>query len=93
MKANDVFLKGLAKAVCVDFTCKGRECVRENFTLINPRKVGNLKKETINAIGKHFHKKKVGWFNEWHFLKVMNELPEQIKKLMGGTDGPSSKTD
>jgi hypothetical protein len=52
-----------------------------------------LKKETINAIGKHFLEKRVGWFNEWHFLKVMSKLPEKFKQLMGGKDDHSSKTD
>ncbi len=93
MKASDVFPKGMVELVCVDFTCKGRECTRENCTFVHPRKVGDLKKETVNAIGKHFLKKRVGWFNEWHFLKVMSELPEKFKQLMGGMDGRSSKTD
>ena len=93
MKANDVFPYGMSKAVCVDFTCKGREFLRENCTFLHPRKVNGLKKETISAIAKRFHEKKIGWFNEWHFLKVMSNLPEHIKKLMGGKDGPSSKTD
>jgi hypothetical protein len=57
------------------------------------RKVGDLKKETVNAIGDHVLDKKVGWFNEWHFLKVKHELPEKFKSLMGGKDGCSSKTD
>jgi hypothetical protein len=52
-----------------------------------------LKKETVSAIGEHFLEKKVGWFNEWHFLKVMSELPKKFKQLMGGKGGRSSKTD
>ncbi len=64
MKASDVFPKGMAELVCVDFTCKGRECTKENCTSVHPRKVGDLKKETVNAIGKHFLEKRVGWFNK-----------------------------
>ncbi len=93
MKASDVFPKGMAESVCVKFTCKSRECTRENCSFVHPRKVGDLKKETVNAIGKHFLKKRVGWFNEWHFLKVANELHKKFKQLMGGKDGRSSKTD
>jgi hypothetical protein len=93
MKASDVFPKGMAESVCVDFTCKGRECTKEDCTFVHPRKVGDLKKETFNAIGEHFLKKRVGWLNEWHFLKVANELPKKIKQLMGGKDGCSSKMD
>ena len=93
VKAADVFPKGMAELVCVNFTCKGRECTRDNCTFLHPRKVSNMKKETVNAIGDHFLEKNVGWFNEWHFLKAMNKLPAKYKKLMGGKDGPSSKTD
>ncbi len=93
MKASDIFPKGMAELVCFDFTCKGRECTRENCTFVHPRKVGDLKKETFNAIGKHFLEKRVDWFNEWHFLKVMSKLPKKFKNLMGGKDGRSSKMD
>ncbi len=93
MKASDIFLKGMAELVCVDFTRKGRECTRENHTFVHPRKVGDLKKETVIAIGEHFLKKRVGWFNEWHFLKVMSELPKKFEQLIRGKDGRSSKTD
>ena len=47
---------------------------------------------STEAIDDHFLEKNVGWFNEWHFLKAMNELSAKYKKLMGGKDGPSSKT-
>ena len=87
MTASDVFPKGMAELVCVDFTCKGRECARENCTHLHPRKVGDLKKETINAIGEHFLEKRVGWVNEWHFLNVLSKLPDEFKLLMGGKDG------
>ena len=50
--------------------------------------MNDLKKETIGAIAKHFHKKKIGWFNKWHFLKVTSDLPEHIKKLMGEKMAP-----
>jgi hypothetical protein len=84
MKASDLFSKGMAESVCVDFTCKGRECTRKNCTFVHPRKVGDLKKETVNAIGEHFLEERVGWFNEWQILKVMSELPKKFKQLMGG---------
>ncbi len=93
IKASDFFPKGMTELVCVDFTCKGRECTWENCTFVHPRRIGDLKKETINVIGKHFLKKRVGWFNKWHFLKVANKLPKKFKQLMGGKDGRSSKTD
>jgi hypothetical protein len=87
IKASDVFPKGMAELVCVNFTCKGRECTKKNCPHLHPRKVGDLKKETINAIGEHFLEKRVGWFNEWHFLNVLSKLPDKFKLLMGGKDG------
>jgi len=93
MKALDIFPNGLIQSVCANFACKGRECTRKNCAFVHPRKVGDLKKETVNAIGDHFLDKKIGWFNEWHFLKVKHKLPEKFKSLMGGKDGCSSKMD
>jgi len=83
MKASDIFPNGMTQSVFVDFACKGCECARENCAFVHPRKVGDLKKETANAIGDHFREKRVDWFNEWHFLKVKHELPEKFKSLMG----------
>jgi hypothetical protein len=93
MKASNVFPSGMSKLVCVDFTCKGRDCIKDNCTFVHLRNVNNLKKDTILAIAKHFHKKKIGWFNKWYLLKVMGDLPDHAKTLLGGKDGPSSKTD
>ncbi len=66
--------------------------MQKNCTFVYPRKVGDLKKETVNAIGQHFLDKKVGWFNKWPFLKVLGNLPGEFKPLMGEKDDPS-KTD
>jgi hypothetical protein len=93
MKASDVFPKGMAELVCVDFTCKGRECTRENCSHLHPRKVSDMKKESVIAIGMHFLEKRIGWFNEWHFLKFLDKLPDNFTQLMGGKDGNRSKKD
>ena len=93
MKASDIFPKDMSELVCVDFTCKGRECTKENCPHLHPRKVGDMKKETVTSIGEHFLAKKIGWFNESHFLKVLHLLPDKFKPLMGGKDGCSSKKD
>jgi hypothetical protein len=93
MKASDIFPKDMSELVCENFTCKGRECTKENCPHLHPRKVGDLKKETVISIGEHFIAKKVGWFNEWHFLKVQHLLPDKLKALMGGKDGCASKKD
>jgi hypothetical protein len=90
MKAVKIFPKDMPKTVCANFTCKGRECTRENCTFKHPRKVDELKKETINAIGNHFLHKGIGWLNEWHFLRVRSKLPGELNSLLGGKDGPSA---
>ncbi len=64
MKAVKIFPKDMPETVCANFTCKCRECTRENCTFKHPRKVGELKKETINAIGNHFLQKGIGWLNK-----------------------------
>jgi len=64
IKASDIFPNELIQSMCANFACKGRECTRENSAFMHPRKVGDLKKETINAIGDHFLDKKIGWFNK-----------------------------
>jgi hypothetical protein len=40
-------------------------------------------------IANHFIKKDVGWFNEYHFMRMPN-ITEGIKKLFGNTKGPIS---
>ena len=37
MRAADVFPKDLGEKVCVDYTCKGRECTKEGCTPKHPR--------------------------------------------------------
>jgi hypothetical protein len=95
MKAVEIFPKDMPETVWANFTCKGRECTRENCAFKHPRKVRKLKKEMINASGNHFLQKGIGWLNKWHFLRVRSELPGECKSLLGGKDGPSAskKTD
>jgi len=52
-----------------------------------------MKKESVIAIGMHFLEKRIGWFNEWHFLKFLDKLPDNFTQLMGGKDGDRSKKD
>jgi hypothetical protein len=89
IKAIDIFLKNLPTKICADFTCKGRECTRENCPYSHPMNTRELTAESIAAIAHHFSSKKVGWLNKWHFMKL-GHLPADVKVLMGGKDGPSS---
>ena len=86
-KVTDIFPKDMPDKICADFTCKGRECTRENCSFKHPRSAKELQKETIAMIAKHFASKKVGWFNDWHFSQV-DGLPAEAISLLGGKDGP-----
>ena len=89
IKAIDIFPKDLPTKICADFTCKGRECTRESCPYSHPRNARELPTDTIAAIARHFSTKKIGWLNEWHFMKLAH-LPPDVKALVGGKDNPSS---
>ncbi len=89
IKATDVFPKDLPTKICADFTCKGPECTRDSCPYSHPRNARELSKDTSAAIARHFSTKKIGWLNEWLFMKLAH-LPPNVKALVGGKDGPSS---
>ncbi len=68
-----------------------QQCFSCDF--IHPRKPSKLKRETIIAITDHFYKTNIniGWYNEYHFMKMPN-ITDAVKKLLGNTRGISSKT-
>jgi hypothetical protein len=86
-KATDIFPKDMPDKLCADFTCKGRECTRENCSFKHPRSAKDLQKTTIVMIANHFAAKGVGWFNDWHFSQV-DGLPAEATPLLGGKKGP-----
>jgi hypothetical protein len=86
----DISPKDKPKKLCANFTCKGKECTNTNCDFTHPRKASELKRETIILIPNHFTKKDVGWFNEYHFMRMPN-ITEGVKKLLGNTKGPTSK--
>jgi hypothetical protein len=89
IKAIDIFPKDLPTKICADFTCKSRECTRESCPYSHPKKARELPTDTISAIARHFSTKKIGWLNEWHFMKLAH-LPPNVKAHVGGKDCPSS---
>jgi hypothetical protein len=89
---SDVFPKDMPEKVFANFTCKGKECNNSTFDFTYPRKASKLKQETILAIASCFIKKDMGWFNEYHFMKIPN-ITDGVRKPLGNTKGPTSKTD
>ena len=78
------------KNLCSNFTCKGKECNSTNCDFACPRKALDLKCKKIIGIANHFTKKDMGWFNEYHFMRMPN-ITDGVKKLLGNTKGPTSK--
>ncbi len=87
----DISPKDMPKKLCANFTCKGKECTNTNCDFAHPRKASELKRKTIILIANHFIKKDVGWFNKYNFMRMPN-ITEGVKKLLGNTKGPTSKT-
>ncbi len=81
----------MPEKICTNLTCKNKECSNASCNFIHPRKPSKLKHETIIAIADHFNKTNIGWFNEYHFMKMPN-ITDGVKKLLGNIRGISIKT-
>ncbi len=54
----DIFPKDMPKKLCINFTCKGKECTNTNCDFAHPRKALELKHKMIILIANHFIKRK-----------------------------------
>jgi hypothetical protein len=88
INASDVFPRDLSIKLCANFTCRGKECAHTNCGFKHPIKAGEIPREAVLAIAAHFVANDIGWFNEYHFMKVPDE---EVKKLLGNAKGISSK--
>ena len=92
MKSASVFPKELAVTLCVDYTCKGRECTVEKFAFAYPRQPKDIEKSDVEKIAFFFKQNKHGYLSEYHFRRL--DLSETARSVMGGADRfTSSKTD
>ena len=87
-RALDVFPKDLAQKVCVDFTCKGKECLREACTFLHTRYPKDMTRVTVIAIARNFATTKKRWLNNYSFCREM--LPADVTAILGGLEGPSN---
>ena len=87
---SDIFPKDLPIKLCANFTCKGKECTNTNCGFKHLNKVIEIPRDANLAIASHFSAKDIGWFNEYHFMKIADK---GVKKLLGNSKGISSKTD
>ncbi len=87
----DISPRDVLEKLCMNFTCKGKECNNTNCDFACPRKASELKRKTITATANHFIKKHMGWLKEYYFMRMPN-ITDGVKKLLGNTKGPTSKT-
>jgi hypothetical protein len=92
MNPSDVFPKNMPEKICVNFTCKGKECTNASCDFTHPRRPSVLKRETILLIPSHFTKWDISWFDESHFMKMPNVTNEVKTFFFRNTKGPHSKT-
>jgi hypothetical protein len=88
-RSSDVFPRDLDQKVCIDFACKGKECLREAYTFLHPRVARDLTRTTVKAIAKNFATTKKGWLSKYHFRREM--LPADVMAMLGGSgEGPTT---
>ena len=53
-QSNTTFPPGVKDRICIDFTCKGCECLAEDCNLMHLRCPMDMAKDDVEAIVKHF---------------------------------------
>ena len=89
-RAMDIFPRDMAKKICMDFTCKGRECTRDPCLFKHPCNPRDMDKVTVEAIARNFATTKKGWLRDYRFRNETT-LPADIKAMMGGSEGPTQQ--
>ena len=90
LRATDIFPRDLEETICVDWTCKERECTKENCPFKHPCNPWDMDKVTVVAIAQNFAKTKKGWLSDYHFRNE-TALPADVKAMMGGFQGPTQQ--
>ena len=90
IRGGDVFPRDMEERICVDFTCKGKECTRENCPFKHPRNPRDMDKCTVIAIARNFSKTKKGWLSDYHFRNETS-LPADVLAMMGNLQGPKQQ--
>lgn len=80
-----VFPSNLSQKICPGFTCKGKECMREQCDLVHITKASALTDCDILAIANHFDSNNVGWFNAHYFENLPVASNDKVKKLLGNS--------
>jgi hypothetical protein len=89
-RVGDIFPRDMEEKICVDFTCKGKECTGENCPFKHPHNPRDMDKVTVISIARNFSKTKKGWLSDYHF-RDETTLPEDVLAMMGGSQGPTQQ--
>ena len=89
-RATDIFPRDLEERICIDFTCKDRECTEENFPFKHPCNPRDMDKNSVIAIFRNIATTKKGWLSNYHFRNE-STLPDDVKAMLGGLQGPTKK--
>jgi hypothetical protein len=87
---GDAFPKDMEEKICLGWSCKGKECLRDDCTFKHPRNVRDMKKDTVIAIARNFAKTKKGWLSMYHF-RHETSLPADVLAMMGNAQGPAKQ--
>ena len=82
--ATDIFPRNLEEKICIVFTCKDRECTKENCPFKHPPNPRDMGKNSAIAIACNFAITKKGWLSNYHFRNETT-LPDDVKAMMGGS--------
>jgi len=84
-KHPNIFPAGIKDRICVDFTCKGRECSINPCPLKHPRRAKDIDSEDVEAIAAHFKKHSSGHLSAYHFAAA--GLSAEALSVMGDQTG------
>ena len=89
-RATDIFPRDLEEQICINYTCKERECTKEECPFKHPRNPRDMDKNSVILIARNFAKTKKGWLSDYHFRNETT-LPDDVKAMLGGSQGPTKK--
>jgi hypothetical protein len=89
-RATDIFPRNLEEKICIDFTCKDRECTKENCPFKHPHNPRDMDKCSVISIARKFAITKKGWLSNYHF-RNKSTLPDDVKAMLGLSQGPTKK--
>jgi hypothetical protein len=84
-KHPNIFPAGIKDRICVDFTCKGLECLGNPCPLKHPRRAKDIDSEDVEAIAAHFKMHSSGHLSAYHFAAA--GLSAEALLMMGDHTG------